>query len=230
MLSAANAKLGPGIFGFGLPSRGTCPGRTGLCSRLCYSFRYEMLRPTVRAFYRANLQAAKRPDFAAVVEAEIRAKQCRVVRVHTAGDFFSPAYAWAWHRVARRNPGVTFFAYTRSWRRPGFRPVLRALAARPNVHLWWSVDPETGMPGRPPPRGVRLAYLQAAAADRPAGPVDLVFRAHALRRTPRRVVAGAPVCPTETGYPDAAEATCGTCRTCLSPPPAPGRRPLPVVD
>ncbi len=37
-----------------------------------------------------------------------------IVRVHVSGDFFSQAYFNAWMIVARNNPGVKFYAYTKS--------------------------------------------------------------------------------------------------------------------
>lgn len=36
-----------------------------------------------------------------------------IVRVHTSGDFFNSEYFYAWVEVARRNPDVIFYAYTK---------------------------------------------------------------------------------------------------------------------
>ena len=36
-----------------------------------------------------------------------------IVRIHTSGDFFNAEYLYAWVEVARRNPNVVFYAYTK---------------------------------------------------------------------------------------------------------------------
>jgi hypothetical protein len=36
-----------------------------------------------------------------------------IVRIHVSGDFFSSDYFYAWVEVARRNPDVVFYAYTK---------------------------------------------------------------------------------------------------------------------
>jgi hypothetical protein len=41
---------------------------------------------------------------------------CRAVRIHAAGDFFNQAYFDTWLKVAKENPGVEFWAYTKSIR------------------------------------------------------------------------------------------------------------------
>jgi len=43
-------------------------------------------------------------------------KDCRLVRIHVSGDFFSHKYFLAWCRVAERNPTHLFYAYTKSLR------------------------------------------------------------------------------------------------------------------
>ena len=39
-----------------------------------------------------------------------------IVRIHVAGDFFSPEYMWAWWLTASENPDTLFYAYTKSLR------------------------------------------------------------------------------------------------------------------
>ena len=39
-----------------------------------------------------------------------------IVRIHVAGDFFSPEYMWAWWLTASENPDKLFYAYTKSLR------------------------------------------------------------------------------------------------------------------
>ena len=226
-----NSKLGRSglIWAFGLPSRATCPGRSEVCSRVCYSHRLERFRPNVRALYERNLELSRWPDFASNMIREIGANHVRVLRVHVAGDFYSADYATKWLGVMRAMPMVTFFAYTRSWRVPGFADVFRDMAGLQNVRLWYSCDRETGVPDEVP-EGVRLAWLMADGGDLPPR-ADLVFRVARLRRHPTKSLrcaagADAPVCPVENGITGGRTdcSRCGTCWEALT-----GRLPLPIL-
>ena len=231
MFARGNSKLGPSVFAFGIPAKRTCPGATRACAAVCYAAAGRYHSAAVRKSLERNWERTRAPDFARAAAAELVTKGARLVRVHTAGDLYSVAYAEAWVRVMRACPEVRFWLYTRSWRRPEFRPVLRRMAALPNVRLWFSADADSGVPRARPAR-VRVAWLMAAPGDEPPAPVDLVFRTKGLRRAARASVAGAPVCPTETGLPGAERVTCDTCRRCAAPLPGdgPGRRiPLGVV-
>lgn len=53
-------------------------------------------------------------------------KQIYPVRVHSAGDFFSPAYTAAWLQVAARLPEIFFWAPTRTWAAQGWMGTTRA--------------------------------------------------------------------------------------------------------
>jgi hypothetical protein len=237
MLTPGNAKLGRRrrIWGFGLPSRRTCPGKSPACEGPCYSYRLEAIRPAVRTRYARNLALSRRPDFAQRVLAFLAARRVEVVRVHTGGDFYAPAYARKWLDVMRRAPAVRFFFYTRSWRLPAIRRVLTAMARLLNVEAWYSCDHDTGVPRRTPPR-VRLAWLMTGPDDLPPR-ADLVFRVHRLRRVVQKHVAwrsgagAALVCPVENGA-TGHRTSCEQCGVCWKPPPAApaGRVPLPTVS
>jgi hypothetical protein len=223
MLSPGNVKLGLGclIWSFSLPSRLTCPGRSPVCERHCYSARFERRRPSVCRRYEGNW-ALSRPDFPKRVVAFIRRQVIGVVRIHVGGDFYSAAYARKWLAVMRRLPGVRFFCYTRSWRVAAIRRMLSAMARLANVRLWYSADRDTGAPRRVP-RGVRVAWLMEEPGDHPPR-ADLVFRVHALRRLVQKWVPWRPgvgralVCPVENGV-TGHRTTCGQCGVCWRPPP-----------
>lgn len=236
LFTNSNTKLGPGVRVFSIPAKVTCPGKTAACTSVCYATRCRYCSATVRNHLARMYALAKRPDFDHLAVAEIQAQNIRLVRVHSAGDLFSPAYARAWLRVFKRCPDTTFWLYTRSWRVPQFRPILAHMAALPNVHVWFSADRDTGPP-RNPPRRVRVAWL-VTAPDEVPGAADLVFRtkkvkeAAAARRVRTARGSWAPVCPTETGTPDAAAVTCAGCRKCFTDPgaaSAPKRVALTVV-
>ena len=151
VLTPGNTKLGPGrlIWGFGLPSRATCPGMTPSCSGPCNSASLEALRPAMRSRYERNLGLSRRPDFARLVLAFLVLHDVRVVRIHTGGDFFSPAYVRKWLTVMRKAPAVRFYFYTRSWRVPAILNVLEEMALLLNVRVWFASRAGFPCPTRP---------------------------------------------------------------------------------
>src|SRR4051794_39554378 len=176
MLTPGNKKLGGHrIWGFGLPSGtvATCPGMTPTCRAVCYAVRTERYRLTAAARYRRNLARSRRRDFARRVRAFLIAHAVRVVRIHTGGDFYSPAHARKWVSIIGRSRRVRFFSYSRAWRVPAIKPVIDELAALPNARVWYSADRDTGLPADIPP-GVRVAWLMTDEADAPPVGADLV--------------------------------------------------------
>ena len=219
MLTSGNKKLGTDlIWGFGLPSgrASVCAGLTATCRKHCYAVRTEQYRQKAGARYEANLRLTRKRSFTRRMRAFLIAHHVRVVRIHTGGEFYSARYARKWRRVIRRSPRVRFFAYSRAWRVPEIRAELEAMAREPNCQIWFSVDRDTGIP-EGVPEGIRLAWLMTAEDDRPPGPVDLVFRVHALRRRPLALVGAATVCPAEDGLARPMAVTCDHCRTCWRP-------------
>lgn len=231
MLTPGNLKLGGRrIWGFALPS-GTpdvCPGMSPTCSSQCYAVAVERYRPAVVAKYRRNLRASRRRDFVRRVVAFLIAHRVRVVRIHTAGDFYSTCYARKWLAVVRRSPRATFYFYSRSWRIPAIKAVIDRMSARPNCVAWYSCDRDTGVPADVP-AGVRLAWLSVPDDNAPPAGVDLVFRVRALRHHPVPH-ASPPVCPAEDGVPRPRPVTCDVCGRCWHPAPEAHRTPLPVID
>lgn len=235
LLVRGNSKLSKAIYSFDIPARKTCPGSTPTCRKICYAASGRFRTHKVQRRLHAAWDASKKAAFPDVIEALIASEGVTVLRVHSSGDLYSVDYARKWLKVMRNRPGTVFYLYTRSWRKSAFRPVLKAMARLPNVRLWFSCDRDTGVPGRARvPEGVRLCYLATTEDDTPAR-ADLVFRSHALRKTPAARVpdaAGKPVlvCPTETGLPGAKAVTCGTCGLCWRPAQTQaGRVPLTVL-
>lgn len=211
LLTRGNGKLGEGVHAWSIPAVETCPGRSGLCSRVCYARSGRFRTRTMQSRLAENLAAARADDFAARVVAEVRRRGVHVLRIHVSGDFYDAEYAQKWATIARRCPGTTFYAYTRSWRVPTIAPALAELAGLPNVRLWYSCDAETGPPPELPP-GIRIAYLQTDGHEQPIG--DLVFRVRPLRGPMASRPALAVVCPTELSVPRRPDVTCTSCRLC----------------
>jgi len=222
MLTPGNRKLGRKgcIYGFGLPSHTTCPGRSEVCSTQCYSYRIERFRPSVQRRYETNLAISKRRYFVDRMVQTIRSLNATVVRIHVGGDFYSACYAGKWLTIMQRMIDVRFYFYTRSWRIPAIREVLDAMSDLSNVRAWFSCDRHTQIPSVIPPK-VRIAWLMTAHDDLP--PVaDLVFRVHRLRRVAQkrvpcsRTTRDVVVCPVENGI-TGSNTDCEHCGVCWRP-------------
>lgn len=212
LLSAPNGgKLGGSIFGWSIPAIRTCPGRSAVCESVCYADTGRFLTRKVQELNEWRYAQSKRKDFVDTMVEEIHRRGVIVLRVHVAGDYYSPAYARKWTEIALRSPQTTFFSYTRSWRvRPIYR-WLEAMSCVPNVKLWFSADCETGIPVDVPER-VRIAWLQHSTLPAPPG-VDLVFQVKRVRAKPGQVSLPM-VCGEETPEGKANGVTCSSCQLC----------------
>lgn len=118
-LSFSNSKLkADGIFTFGIPAGKsasgivTCPN-AGECSKGCYAMQGFYVMPSVRKAQEARLALALSDAFVETIDAEIKRRRVKRLRIHDSGDFFSVDYTNKWMEVIRRNPGVKFYAYTK---------------------------------------------------------------------------------------------------------------------
>lgn len=128
-----NAKL-KGIFTFALPAGWSCPFAS-LClsksdrvsgkikdgkytSFRCYAASTEAIYPALRKLIWNNFNLLKnksKSEMAALIESSLPTKRSMsIVRIHTHGDFFSQDYFDAWMTVARNNPDMFFYAYTKA--------------------------------------------------------------------------------------------------------------------
>lgn len=208
----SNTKLGPLIHGWSIPAISTCPGKTTLCSSRCYAHRGFFRMPTVEASHARNYRFSQQPEFVAWMVGVIAAQFVRVMRVHVSGDFYDVEYTRKWLHIIRQTPHVQFFAYTRSWRRDELLPELIQISQEANVHLWWSIDRESGP--APIVRGIRRAYMAINDVDASLAPddCDLVFRDKP--QTVMKTANGIQVCPPENGVKLANKITCSRCGIC----------------
>ena len=155
----SNSKLGKRVGVFNMLRVVTCPGRTELCSKLCYAAKAERMYKAVRAMRKRNFEASKRPDFVDTLVREIDDNHLTLVRFHEDGDVYSQAYLNKLFEVCERSRSTTFLMYTRSshldW---GYTPK--------NLVVYWSQDKTST---RPIPKGGRIAYMVAKGDQPPAG-------------------------------------------------------------
>lgn len=227
MLKKGNTKLGSLLMGFSIPAIETCPGRTSICEGLCYACSHMYCTDGVISSLQANYLETLRSTFVSKMSDELTKFSPLIVRIHTAGDFYSVGYVRKWIEICEFHRTIKFYAYTRSWRLSRFRSVLRQFAKLDNVNLWWSVDKETHRKKQRPPRvkGTRVAYLltkkeERAGARIPAY-VDLVFRyrPHGLVR----YYDGRLVCPAEQDSGKKHHIGCSECKLCFTDRKIPSR-------
>ena len=132
IFSKGNAKLGKTTAIFNLPAGHTCPAAK-LCMSMvgrvtgklvdgphtqfrCYAANTETLFPNVRKSRWGNFDKLKGKsvvEMAELIQASLPKRNTVLVRIHSSGDFFSQDYFDAWLKVARDNPSLTFYAYTK---------------------------------------------------------------------------------------------------------------------
>lgn len=130
LLGTGNSKLqktakefGVKIFNFSIPAGNdkasgkiTCPF-AGSCLSLCYAKKGMYRFGNVERALSKRYEATKDSNFVERISNELskvkKDKQV-YVRIHDSGDFYSPSYFQKWLEIARLNPSVRFYAYTKS--------------------------------------------------------------------------------------------------------------------
>lgn len=118
-ISNGNSKLGS-LANMSLTPGATCsPEACKTCLHGgCYAMKSYRMYANVRAAWDANtaLAANNLPAMEADLMAYFGAVTApRFFRIHVGGDFISREYAEMWARVADRNPGTNFLAFTKQW-------------------------------------------------------------------------------------------------------------------
>lgn len=64
-----------------------------------------------------NFNLSRQEDFDSLMNETIKkhAHKIDAVRIHESGDFYNQAYLLKWFMIAMNNPGITFYAYTKSF-------------------------------------------------------------------------------------------------------------------
>lgn len=130
LLGKANSKLqkteehfNVKIFNFSIPAGNdkasgkiTCPF-AGACLKLCYAKKGNYRFNSVERGMSYRYELSKQENFVELIDKAIKKvktdKQI-YIRIHDSGDFYSPSYFAKWLEIARLNPSVRFYAYTKS--------------------------------------------------------------------------------------------------------------------
>ena len=130
LLGKGNAKLiktaeefNVQIFNFSIPAGNdkltgkiTCPF-AGSCFKLCYAKKGNYRFGNVQRGLSNRYEATKQENFVELMNKElskIKKDKQIYIRIHDSGDFYSPSYFQKWLTIARLNPSVRFYAYTKS--------------------------------------------------------------------------------------------------------------------
>ena len=121
MISPGNSKMGAlPSFSISTLSCDMIPGPDEQgCKKHCYAKRHIEIYPSAKASYLRNFEISQGPDFEALMIAEIQAnkplKKIGILRIHVAGDFYCQDYIDKWIRIAKANPTISFYAYTKAY-------------------------------------------------------------------------------------------------------------------
>ena len=138
MLSNGNGKLkktsklnNAKIWGFDLPAYKSNTGKVICpfakeCIKFCFAKKGTFLYPVVKNKYESNYSTSKQDNFINILQAEINSKKITHIRIHNSGDFYSPKYLKKWLLIAKNNPEIIFYGYTKSI------PLFKALKNIPN--------------------------------------------------------------------------------------------------
>lgn len=85
----------------------------------CFSASQEVLFPSLYNLRKGNMDTLQESKSVEDIADKIQAalpKNAGIIRIHVGGDFYNETYFLAWLKVARDNPSVLFYAYTKSLR------------------------------------------------------------------------------------------------------------------
>ncbi len=160
LLKKGNSKLGKGIWTFSIPAIETCPNRSNMCEKSCYTMKGPSMFKNVRSSREISYKISKQDTFVTDLNNELSRKRGNVVvRVHVEGDFYDLNYMSKWVQIIEQNQNHKFFMFTRQWRDSSFTPLIRRIHDLPNAEIFASVDEEIRGLNEVPPSWMRVADI-----------------------------------------------------------------------
>jgi len=138
-LKKTSKELGLKIFNFSIPAYKTKSGKITCpfaltCVKDCYAQKGNYIRfPKVAEGMEQRYTLTKSLNFVALMNIEIIKKKVNAVRIHDSGDFYSMEYIKKWVQIAKDNPNVNFYAYTKSI------PLFKGLELPKNMDIIFSI-------------------------------------------------------------------------------------------
>lgn len=97
----------------GINGKTTCPFAKD-CVKYCYAKRGNYRFDSVKKGLQKRFELTKKEEFITIMQAELFMQRPTHVRIHSAGDFYSPEYIQKWVTLAKQNKNIVFYAYTKS--------------------------------------------------------------------------------------------------------------------
>ena len=102
------------LYEFNLPAIDSCPFAKE-CKKYCFADKGRYLMPNVQDKYYFNFELTKnKREFKKLIQSELESKKVEYLRIHSSGDFYSLKYLKTWVEIARSNPNIVFYGYTKS--------------------------------------------------------------------------------------------------------------------
>ena len=102
------------LYEFNLPAVDSCPFADE-CKKYCFADKGRYLMPNVQDKYNFNFELTKnKREFKKLIQSELESKKVEYLRIHSSGDFYSLKYLKTWVEIARSNPNIIFYGYTKS--------------------------------------------------------------------------------------------------------------------
>ena len=127
LLTNSNTKLkkssklnNASIYAFDLPAYKTKTGKVTCpfakdCIKFCYAQKGAYTWSPAQNKHNQNYLDTKKNNFCDNVQAEINKKRkITHIRVHSSGDYYNPKYLDKWVKLAKNNPNITYYSYTKS--------------------------------------------------------------------------------------------------------------------
>jgi hypothetical protein len=128
-LKKLSKALGKKVYAFDIPAGWSCPGADICLSKAkrttgkiqdgprtkfrCYAASLEAAFPQARQLRWHNFDLLRTTSNIVELVENSLPSDTEIVRIHSSGDFFNLDYFLAWVQVARRNPKITFYGYTK---------------------------------------------------------------------------------------------------------------------
>lgn len=115
-----STEMGVKLVNFNIPAfedpetgKRTCPW-AGSCALDCYARKKRYKFSNVKSSLARKYYATKREDFVDVMSADVEKSKADFIRIHDAGDYYSPDYVEKWMTIIKRFPNKNFYSYTKS--------------------------------------------------------------------------------------------------------------------
>jgi len=119
-LKKTSKELQVKVMNFGIPAyksrrsgKVVCPFAKD-CVKYCYARKGAYIWSNVNKAFEDRYEATKQDDFVDKMTTDIKRRKVQYVRVHDSGDYYSKEYRDKWFAIAKQNPDVRFYSYTKS--------------------------------------------------------------------------------------------------------------------